>query len=267
LNGLGKEGAVTASDEVRVDMHVKVLDERVVRRAKDRGLDALVYAPHFTRLPDVEAAAERYSDDELTVVPAREVFTGSWRNRRHVLALGLTDPVPDFVTLDGAMDAFARQDATVLVPHPDFLNVSLDEAAIQRHRETITGVETYNPKVTNRGNRRAAAVAARQNLRTFGSSYAHLRKTVGEVWTAFDRADLDGAVTAESLAAALKAGVERRIGHRTGLAHAAQRFAERAHLGWENTWGKVDRLFLSGTEPTHPDHIAYDGRFDDVAVY
>ena len=258
---------MTASDEVRVDMHVKVLDERVVRRAKDRGLDALVYAPHFTRLPDVEAAAERYSDDELTVIPAREVFTGSWRNRRHVLALGLTDPVPDFITLDGAMAAFDRQDATALVPHPEFLNVSLDEAAIRRHRELLAGVEVYNPKVTNRGNRRAAAVAARQNLEPFASSYAHLRTTVGEVWTAFDRADLGGAVTAESLASALKAGVERRVGHRTGLVHAGRRFAERAHLGWENTWEKVDRLFLSGTEPTHPNHIAYDGRFDDVAVY
>ncbi|NHN47604.1 PHP domain-containing protein [Halostella sp. JP-L12] len=248
-------------------MHVKVLDERVVRRAKDRGLDALVYAPHFTRLPDVEAAAERHSDDDLTVIPAREVFTGSWRNRQHVLAIGLTDPVPDFVTLDGAMDAFDRQDAAVLVPHPEFLNVSLDEAAVQRYREAIDGVEAYNPKVTDRGNRRAAAVAARQNLPTFASSYAHLRNTVGEAWTAFDRADLDVPVTAESLAAALKAGVERRIGHRGGLSHAARRFAERAHLGWENTWEKVDRLFLSGTEPTHPDHIAYDGRFDDVAVY
>jgi hypothetical protein len=38
-------------------------------------------------------------------------------------------------------------------------------------------------------------------------------------------------------------------------------------LGYENSWEKVDRLFLSGTEPTHPGHIAYGGRFDDVAVY
>ncbi|PSP39031.1 metal-dependent phosphoesterase, partial [Halobacteriales archaeon QH_7_65_31] len=34
----------------RVDPHVKILDERVVRRAKQRGLDAIVYAPHFIRL-------------------------------------------------------------------------------------------------------------------------------------------------------------------------------------------------------------------------
>ncbi|PHQ46649.1 metal-dependent phosphoesterase, partial [Halorubrum sp. C3] len=37
--------------QTRVDAHVKVLDDEVVARAKDRGIDALVYAPHFTRLP------------------------------------------------------------------------------------------------------------------------------------------------------------------------------------------------------------------------
>jgi len=38
-------------------------------------------------------------------------------------------------------------------------------------------------------------------------------------------------------------------------------------LFYENAWRKTDRVLLSGTEPTHPRHIAYDGRFDDVAVY
>ena len=67
--------------EFRVDPHVKVLDERVVARAKRRDIDALVYAPHVTRRPDLAARARRFSDDELLVVPARELFSGSWRNR------------------------------------------------------------------------------------------------------------------------------------------------------------------------------------------
>jgi hypothetical protein len=40
--------------------------------------------------------------------------------------------------------------------------------------------------------------------------------------------------------------------------------AEFAHLGWENTYKKFDRIYLQGTEPTHPEHIFYDGRFGDV---
>ncbi|MFC6726015.1 PHP domain-containing protein, partial [Halobium palmae] len=89
-------------------MHAKVLDERVVARAKSRGIDVLVYAPHFVRLPDARETATRFSDDDLLVVPAREVFTGSWRDRKHVLAVGLSEPVPDFVELDAALAEFER---------------------------------------------------------------------------------------------------------------------------------------------------------------
>jgi Predicted metal-dependent phosphoesterases (PHP family) len=78
----------------RVDLHVKVLDERVVERAKKREVDVLVYAPHFTRWPDIRDRAAVFSDEDLLVVPGRELFTGDWRTRQHVLALDLEEPVP-----------------------------------------------------------------------------------------------------------------------------------------------------------------------------
>ncbi|WP_101296727.1 PHP-associated domain-containing protein [Halegenticoccus soli] len=244
-------------------MHVKVLDERVVERAKARGLDAVVYAPHFTRLPRIRAAAERFSDDELLVVPAREVFTGSWRDRRHLLAVGLTDPVPDFITLEGAMAEFERQGAAVLVPHPSLLNVSMGREDVASYADRIHGVETYNAKCLPPQNRRCRRVARDLGLPGFGSSYAHLRSTVGEAWTRFDRV-----IDSEAdLASALVEGEPRRVFRRSGLEHRLRSLAEFAHLGYENTWGKVDRLFLSGMEPTHPHHVAYEGRFDDVSVY
>ena len=244
-------------------MHVKVLDERVVSRAKESGLDALVYAPHFTRLPDIRARARAYTDEDLLVIPAREVFTGSWRNRRHVLALGLERPVPDFITLDGAMAELRRQDAAVLIPHPDFLNVSFDETTIHQYRESIDAIEVYNPKHWTRHNDRARELASRLDVPAFGSSYAHLRNTIGEVWTAFDEA-----IESESaLLDALKGGVPRRVFHRRGTTHRLRRGAEFAHLGYENTWEKFERVVLSGMEPTHPRHDAYGGRFDDSSVY
>jgi predicted metal-dependent phosphoesterase TrpH len=246
-----------------VDLHVKVLDEGVVERAKRRGLDALVYAPHFTRLSAIRDRAERFSDDDLTVVPAREVFTGDWRHRRHVLALGLEEPVPDFITLAGAFEEFARQDAVVLVPHPEFLTVSLSAAEIRARRDRIDAVEAYNAKAPGRMSREFAAVAGETDLPTFGSSYAHLRGTVGEAWTRFE-GDLDGEA---DLLTALRTGAPRRVMRRSGGAHYLRGAVEFAHLGYENSWEKLDRLFLSGTEPTHPRHIAYDGRFDDIAVY
>ncbi len=246
-----------------VDPHVKILNEQVAARAKARGLDAVVYAPHFTRLPEIRARAGQFSDDDLLVVPGREVFTGTWRNRQHVLGVGLSEPIPDFISLQGALSEFERQDAAVLVPHPGFLNVSLDRAAVTQYAEAIHAVETHNFKTLPRGNRRARDLAREAGLPAFGSSYAHLSGSVGEVWTAFERE-----IGSESdLVAALRTGAPRRVLRRDTLGHAVRGIAEFAHLGYENSWGKVDRLFLSGTEPTHPSHVAYAGRFDDVREY
>ncbi|WP_232687459.1 PHP-associated domain-containing protein [Halobacterium zhouii] len=247
----------------RADLHVKVLDEAVVERAKAAGVDVLVYAPHFTRLPDVRERADRFSDDELLVVPGREVFTGSYRDRRHLLAIGLEDPVPDFVTLSGALSAFDEQDAAVLAPHPTFLNVSLSAGDLSRYREQIDAVETYNPKLLSHHCKRARSIANAHDIPAFASTYAHLPRTIGEVWTEFDT-DIESEA---DLVAALRDGVERRTYHHHGVRHRTRSFTEKLHLAYENSWEKVDRLFLSGTEPTHPRHIAYDGRFDDVSVY
>ncbi|WP_175501368.1 PHP-associated domain-containing protein [Halogeometricum limi] len=244
-------------------MHVKLLDERVVSRAKARDIDVLVYAPHFTRLPAIRRKAAAFSDDELLVVPAREVFTGTWRQRRHLLALGLSEPVPDFVTMEAAFATFARQEAAVLVPHPGLFNVSLDREDVRAHADEIHALETHNGKLFPSQNRLGRELSAEFGIPGFGSSYAHLRGSIGEVWTEFDRE-----ITSEAeLVAALREGAPRRVIHRTGLGHRVRSALEFAHLGYENTWGKVDRLFLSGMEPTHPGHIAYDGKFDDVREY
>jgi len=254
---------VSDRDQTRVDMHIKTLNSRVVARAKQRGIDILVYAPHFVRLPEITARAQRFSDDELLVVPAREIFTGDWRNRRHILSIGLSDPVPDFITLEAALAELDRQGAAVLAPHPEFMNVSLEKPEITAHSARIDAVETYNAKLFPHQNKRGQRIAAEIGDAGFGSSYAHLSTSVGEAWTSID----ERIPSDDALVAALKNDVTRRAVHRTGPRHHLQGAIEFAHLGYENTWQKLDRLLLSGTEPTHPRNLLYDGRFDDVSVY
>ncbi|KYH27425.1 hypothetical protein HAPAU_00910 [Halalkalicoccus paucihalophilus] len=247
----------------RVDPHVKTLDEQVAHRAKARNIDVLVYAPHFTRLPEIRARAERFSDDDLLVVPARELFTGSFRKRKHVLALDLDTPVPDFLTLEATLRELDRQDAVALAPHPEFATVSLDIVDLNRHPDLFSGVEIYNPKHLEKHNRRAQEIVRETGLPSFGSSYAHLTPTIGEVWTEFD-AEIEAPADLHHL---LRSGAPRRVFHRSGRGHELRRRAEFAHLAWENSWEKVDRLVLSGMEATHPRHPAYEGRFDEGAVY
>ncbi|ELY98241.1 hypothetical protein C482_12002 [Natrialba chahannaoensis JCM 10990] len=247
----------------RVDCHVKVLDETVVERATQAGLDVIVYAPHFRRLPEIQDMATQYTTDDLLVVPGREVFTGPWSNRKHVLAIGLEEPVPDFITLEAAMAELDRQGSTVLAPHPGFLNVSLSPADLCQYRETIDAIEIFNPKHLPLHNRRAQRLANELELPPFTSSYAHLSSSVGVAHTAFETV-----IESEAdLCAALEDDAPHQIVRSNGLDQWQTTAAELLHLGYENTWKKAERLFLSGTEPTHPDHIAYNGRFDDAAVY
>ncbi|QFU81237.1 PHP domain-containing protein [Natronorubrum aibiense] len=249
--------------ETRVDCHVKVLNDAVVERARAVGLDVLVYAPHFTRLPEIRRQAASYSTDDLLVVPAREVFTGSWRNRKHVLAVGLEEPVPDFISLEAAMAEFERQGAAVLVPHPEFATVSLGESDLRRYVDVVDAIEVFNPKHFPAHNRRARELAEKLALPPFTSSYAHLPQSVGVAHTVLDRT----IETEAELVSAFEDGVARRIVYNKGNGRWRTTALELAHLCYENTWEKIDRLFLSGTEPTHPHHIAYDGRFDDASVY
>ncbi|EMA69502.1 hypothetical protein C461_02701 [Halorubrum aidingense JCM 13560] len=247
----------------RVDAHVKVLDDDVVALAKERGIDALVYAPHFTRITTVRERAARYSDDDLTVVPAREVFTGDWGNRRHLLVLGVTDPIPDYITFEGAMAEFERQDAVVLVPHPSFATISLTRPEIAAHADRLDAVETYNTKLLPHQNARARQISESTGTPGFGSSYAHLPGTVGEAWTEFDGALDDEAAVVD----AFRERRPRTVVHRGGAGHQLRGLVEFVHLAYENTWEKADRLFLSGDEPTLPSNVAYEGKFDDVSVY
>jgi predicted metal-dependent phosphoesterase TrpH len=254
---------VTGSEQTRVDMHVKILSDEVVARAKRRGIDVLVYAPHFTRLPEIKQTAAHYSDEELLVVPAREIFTGDWNNRRHLLAIGLSEPVADFITFEAAMAECERQDAAVAVPHPSFMNVSLTWAEIRAHAARLDCIETYNAKLLPHQRRRSQRIAADLDLPGFGSSYAHLPSTVGEAWTLFET-DIDSEA---ALVEALKTAAPQRVQHRPGVGHRVRGLAEFSHLIYENSWKKVDRLLLSGDEPTHPRNLVYEGRFDDVSVY
>lgn len=247
----------------KVDLHVKVLSDSVVRRAKARGLDAIIYAPHFRRYREIRKRAATFSDSELRVIPGRELFTGSWANRKHLLALDLTAPVPDFITLEGAMDELLAQDAAILVPHPTFLTISLAPSDLRRYRDRIHAIEVYNPKYLPHHRTRARRLQRELALPAFGSSYAHLSGTVGEAWTEFYDAD----PTAGGIIEAIKNGATRAVERRHGVVHFSRRIGEFGHIGFENTVEKFDRVVVSGLEDTHPTHPEYEGRFDDVNVY
>jgi predicted metal-dependent phosphoesterase TrpH len=257
------DGGTTGDDGTRVDLHVKIVSERVVRRAKAAGIDVLVYAPHFEHLTTIRERAARFSDEELLVVPAREFFTGRWNERKHVLAVDPDEPVPDFLSLDDTMAELADHDAAVLAPHPEFLTLSLSRADIATYADQFDAVEVYNPKHWPWDNKRARTIARESELQTYISSYAHVSPTVGEAWVEFDRTIR----SASDLVDALQAGAPRRMYRQHGAVHELKCRAEFFHLGWENTWKKFERVVLTDVEATNPTHPHYDDRFADMNSY
>lgn len=249
--------------QTRVDCHIKTLSPSVIARAAAREVDAVIYAPHFTPLPEIEATAARYGDAPVTVIPGREIFTGSWRSRRHLLAVGMSEPVPDFITMEAALAALRDQDATVLVPHPGFATVSLGAPEVAALGDQLDAIEVENFKSRRRHNRRARAIAAGTDLPSFGSSYAHLPASVGATVTVFEASLTD----ADAVIAAIAGECPRRIETVDDAQSQLQGVLEFAHLGWENTVQKLWRVGSPGPAATHPRAPLYGGRFDRVSVY
>lgn len=253
-----------SDDRTRVDLHVKMLDEDVVARAVAAGLDVIVYAPHFTHIETVRERAARFSSDDLLVVPAREYFTGHWSNRRHVLAIDPDQAMPDFLPLHTVMTELRDDDdATVIAPHPEFLTVSLDADEIEANAEVIDAIEVRNPKLWPWDRRRARSIADAHDIPAVASSYAHLPGTVGTTYVEYDREIDSSAALRETIETTAPAAIEYRTGPRAWL----RRRLEFAHLGWENSVKKADRVLVQGREATHPSAPGYADHFESLSVY
>ncbi len=254
---------MTDEDLTRVDLHVKILDEGVVRRAKQAGLDVLVYAPHFTHLADIRARAAEYTDEELLVVPARECFTGRWNDRRHVLVVDPSEPIPDFLTFEATMAELDSRDETVLAPHPEFLTMSLSAEDVREYRHVFDAVEVFCPKNWWLHTRRMRQIGSEVDLPTYVSSYSHLPMTIGEAWVEYETT----IESAGDLQTAIEDGAEPRQYRNSGLLHLLKRRVEFAHLAKENTWDKFARVVLEDREPTNPFGSRYDDRYGEYSAY
>lgn len=254
---------MTDEESTRVDLHVKILDDEVVRRAKRAGIDVLVYAPHFTHLSDIRERAERYTDDDLLVVPARECFADRWNRRRHVLVIDPSDPIPDFLTFEATMAELDRRNETLLVPHPEFLTMSLSAEDVREYADSFDAIEVFCTKNWWFQTERMKAIASGLDLPTYVSSYSHLPFTIGEAWVEYESV----IESAEDLTRAIETGVDSRCYRKDGLRHLLKRRVEFVHLFKENTWDKFSRVVLEDREPTNPDDPRYDGRFSDDVAY
>lgn len=242
----------------KLDAHVKLLNTAVCERAIAGGIDALVYAPHFTPWPDIVDRAEHFSSEDLLVVPGRELFTGPWNERRHLLALGLTEPIPDFISLERTLAELDEQGATVVVPHPTYLSMSMSTADIHRYRAHLDAIEVYNPRCLPWHHARARELASRLDLPIVASSYAHLRSSVGTGWVELT----ERPVSPADVISSINGGLVDGVGTIGSFGRRVTAGKELGHMCWENTGKKLAMALSSQQVATHPSAAIYAGRFD-----
>lgn len=248
----------------RVDPHIKILSEEVVERAKNNDIDFLVYAPHFKDLNTIKKQCKKYSSDDVKIIPGRELFTGHWSNRNHLLAIGLSSPIPDFIPLENAILEIKKQDAALLVPHPTFLTVGLSENKILSYQEYIDSIEVYNPKYWEHHIEISNKIAKELDIKPFCSSYAHIIYSIGETFIEFQNDFQNGNDVVEAIKNDQKPSLYRKNDIRHSIISKTEFFH---NLLYEDTWEKFERVCLSDMEKTHPRQSYYDDRFEDMCVY
>lgn len=163
--------------------------EFLLEQASAVHLDALAVTDHDTIEASLEAV-EKAPEYGLIGIPAMEISSAVG----HVLAIGVTDPIPPGLSYGETLSRIRDQDGAAVIPHPFqpsrsgiAPNVTRDELA------AADAIEVYNSRlITGRANRKAEAFARARGLSMTAGSDAHISEMVGQAVTLIDANPKDG---------------------------------------------------------------------------
>jgi len=154
--------------------------EMLVEQAVAVGLDGIAVTDHDVLHASLEAA-DVAADHGLVGIPGMEVTSAAG----HVLALGVTDPVPEGLSFGATLDRIREGGGIAVVPHP--FQESRHGVLANVSREALTAadaIEVYNSRLlTGRANRQAERFARRNGMAMTAGSDAHIAEMVGQAVT------------------------------------------------------------------------------------
>jgi predicted metal-dependent phosphoesterase TrpH len=157
--------------------------EEVVDRAVSVGLDFLVITDHdsFEAFEVVESYARKKG---LVLVPGAEITTKPstvLRRRCHILAIGVTDAVKSFITIEDTLKQIKDRNGIAIAAHP-FCSQFAKTLYIghQVGDYAFDGIEVFNSSEISEDNRKSAALATVLGLPGFAGSDAHSLENIGK---------------------------------------------------------------------------------------
>ena len=147
--------------------------EEILRRAEAVGLDAIAITDHDT----VEGALYALEcDTSVTVIPGTEVST----KQGHLLALGVTEPLPDGLDFFETVTVARVRGALLILPPPYHRWRHGVGRRLAAGISAVDAVEVFNSRyITGSANRKAAVIAKRFGKPGVAGSDAHNARYVG----------------------------------------------------------------------------------------
>ncbi|KQC10854.1 MAG: histidinol phosphatase [Methanolinea sp. SDB] len=200
--------------------------EDIIRRAGEKGLDAIAITDHDT----VEGA--RYAltlETTVVIIPGIEIST----RQGHLLALGITDPVPPGMDVLETIARAREMGAVLILPHPYHMMRHGVALRLRQALSAVDAIETFNSRyIVGSANIKAARMARQLGKPCVGGSDAHHARYVGFGWTR-----VDAERNLDSILDAIREGKTSAGGRMTPL-----RTYTRQSL--TNTWKRMRRRTL-----------------------
>ncbi|HLC65902.1 MAG TPA: PHP domain-containing protein [Candidatus Nanoarchaeia archaeon] len=153
----------------------------LLKTAKKKGLDGIAVVDHGSIKGSMEVA-KLNKDRNFTVLKCMEISS----NIGHLLAINISEEIKSKI-LSEIEDEVRDQDGILILAHPysivPFHRIKVPVRAI---RESLDGIEAFNPRNGLIGNRKAARIALENNIAVTGGSDGHFLFEIGSAYTEFE---------------------------------------------------------------------------------
>ncbi len=178
---------------MKIDIHThssysndgSVSPKEILKHAKKIGLDGIAITDHNEIKGSRKLWQENKSVKDFIVIPGMEVSS----SEGHILALGITEPVPKDLTTKETIDKIIEFGGLAIAPHPFRFWSGLGEESVRGSKFEV--IEVINSRSVKKENRKAKILARELVCGETGGSDCHSLSHLGKAVTEFINPSFD----------------------------------------------------------------------------